>query len=218
VIPGQTVAAANAVQISTGNGPFKLKINTFTWKRDGSEIAYLVEAGLKEFLPAFPAPGQRGRSLFTGDTTLVNGSLDWSPVRDEFLFYSALAAPRGIYRGDKGSDVKTHPLVLETDYVSGLSWLPDGSGFLYSTQNFGYSSNQIIKYDFDREQATVLVEGSIHLAGWSLPRMAVTFPLPIARMKVHRMICSARPSTAGNHGRLPATLFRGIGAPCRRPA
>jgi Tol biopolymer transport system component len=61
--------------------------------------------------------------------------------------------------------VKTHPLVLETDYVSGLSWLPDGSGFLYSTQRFGYSSNQIIRFDFDSKKATVLVEGSIHLGG-----------------------------------------------------
>lgn len=165
VVPGQTVAVANAVQISTGNGPFNIKINTFTWKRDGSEIAYLAEAGLKEFLPAFPAHGQRGQNLFTGNTTLVNGHLAWSPVRDEFLFYSTLAAPRGIYRGDKGSDVKTHPLVLETDYVSGLSWLPDGSGFLYSTQRFGVSSNQIIRVDFARRRATVLVEGGTHLGG-----------------------------------------------------
>jgi len=165
VVPGQTVAAANAVQISTGNGPFKLRITSFTWKHDGSEIAYLVEAGFKEFLPAFPAPGQRGQNLFSGNITLVNGHLVWSPVRDELLFYSTLAAPRGIYRGDKGSDVKTHPLVLETDYVSGLSWLPDGSGFLYSTQRFGVSPNQIIRFDFNSRRATVLVEGGRHLGG-----------------------------------------------------
>jgi hypothetical protein len=165
VIPGQTVAAANSVQITSGYGPYNYKINNFTWKSDGSEIAYLVEAGLIEFLPAFPANGQLGQKLFTGKTWLVNGSITWSPVSDEFLYYSILADPHGIYRGVKGSDVITHPLVVETDYVSGLGMLPDGSGFLYSTQNFGYLSNQIIKFDFNSNQATVLVDGSIHLGG-----------------------------------------------------
>jgi hypothetical protein len=155
------------VQITSGFGPFQLRINNFTWKSDGSEIAYLVEAGLNQFLPAFPAHGQLGQDLFTGNTVLVNGSLAWSPVSDEFLYYSILAYPHGIYRGVKGSDVSTHPLVLETDYVSGLNWLPDGSGFLYSTQNFGFFSNQIIKFDFTSNQATVLADGSIYLVGSS---------------------------------------------------
>lgn len=165
VVPGQTVVVNNLIQITSGTGPFQFRINNFTWKRDGSEIAYLVEAGLNQFLPAFPANGQLGQDLFTGNTTLVNGNLAWSPVSDEFLYYSILAYPHGIYRGVKGSDVSTHPLVLETDYVSNLSWIPDGSGFLYSTQNFGYFSNQIIKFDFNSNQATVLVDGSIYLAG-----------------------------------------------------
>jgi Tol biopolymer transport system component len=165
VVPGQAVAVANLVQITGGSGPYELRINTLTWKSDGSEIAYMVPAGLKEFLPAFPANGQGGLSLFSGKTWLVNGSLAWSPVSDEFLYYSTLAYPRGIYRGVKGSDVATHPLVLETDSVSGLCWLPDGSGFLFSTQNFGYFSNQIIRYDFANDQATVLADDSIHLGG-----------------------------------------------------
>jgi hypothetical protein len=109
--------------------------------------------------------GQIGQDLFTGNTTLVNGSLAWSPVSDEFLYYSILSYPHGIYRGIKGSDVSTHSLVMETDYVSGLNWIPDGSGFLFSTENFGYFSNQIIKFDFSSHQATVLAEGSIYLVG-----------------------------------------------------
>ncbi len=158
VVPGQTVAAAGVMQIATGFGPFDLRIKGCTWKGDGSEIAYL-SAGSVQFLPASPAVGQFGQNLFTGNTTLVNGSLAWSPVSDEFLYYSSLASPRGIYRGVKGTAVSTHPLVVKTDYVAGIDWLPDGSGFLFATQNFGYSRNQIIKYDFKGKQATVLVEG-----------------------------------------------------------
>lgn len=165
VVPGQTVEASNLLQITSGFGPFEFRIGNFTWRSDGSEIAYLVEAGLKEFLPAYPANGQLGQDLFTGNTTLVNGNLAWSPVSDEFLYYSILSYPQGIYRGVKGSDVITHTLVLETDYVSDLTWIPDGSGFLYSTQNFGYISNQIVKYDFNSNQTTVLVDGSIYLVG-----------------------------------------------------
>jgi hypothetical protein len=163
VVPGQTVAAAGMMQIATGFGPFELRIKGCAWKSDGSEIAYLV-AGSVQFLPASPAVGQFGQNLFMGDTTLVNGSLAWSPVSDEFLYYSSLASPRGIYRGVKGSSVSTHPLVLKTDYVAGIDWLPDGSGFLYATQNFGYSSNRIFKYDFKSNQATVLVEGGRFLS------------------------------------------------------
>jgi hypothetical protein len=165
VIPGQTVAASNAVQITSGYGPYNYKINNFTWKSDGTEIAYLVEAGLKEFLPAYPAIGQRGQSLFTGKTWLVDGSLTWLPASDEFLYYSILAYPEGIYRGVKGTDVITHPLVVETDFVSNIGLLPDGSGFLYSIQHFGYAANEIIKFDFNSKQTTVLVGGSIYLSG-----------------------------------------------------
>lgn len=165
VVPGQTVEAANLLQITSGFGPFEFRIGNFTWKSDGSEIAYLVEAGFNQFLPAYPANGQLGQDLFTGNTTLVNGNLAWSPVSDEFLYYSILSYPKGIYRGVKGSDVITHPLVLETDYVSDLTWIPDGSGFLYSTQNFGFFSNQIVKYDFSSNQDTVLADGSIYLVG-----------------------------------------------------
>ncbi|MGE5795924.1 MAG: T9SS type A sorting domain-containing protein, partial [Ignavibacteria bacterium] len=38
-------------------------------------------------------------------------------------------------------------------------------GFLYSTQNFGFFSNQIVKYDFSSNQDTVLADGSIYLVG-----------------------------------------------------
>ncbi len=162
VVPGQTVAAAGIMQIATGFGPFDLRIKSCTWKSDGSEIAYLA-AGSVQFLPASPAVGQFGQNLFKGGTTLVNGSLAWSPVSDEFLYYSSLASPRGIYRGVKGTAVSTHPLVVKTDYVAGIDWLPDGSGFLFATQNFGYSSNRIYKYDFKSNQATVLVEGGRYL-------------------------------------------------------
>ncbi|HLP15768.1 MAG TPA: hypothetical protein VK470_05900, partial [Bacteroidota bacterium] len=165
VVPGQTVAVANAVQITSGYGPYHFKINNFTWKSDGSEIAYLVEAGLKEFLPAFPANGQQGKSLFTGKSSLVGGSLTWLPESDEFLYYSSLAYPQGIYRGVKGSDVITHPLVVKTDYVSCIDVLPDNSGFLYSTYNFGYRSNKIFQYDFNSNQSTVLVDGGVYLSG-----------------------------------------------------
>ncbi|MGE5313629.1 MAG: hypothetical protein ACM3Q4_02940, partial [Acidobacteriota bacterium] len=165
VMPGQTVAAANSVRITSGYGPFHFKINTFTWKSDGSEVAYLVEAGLKEFLPANPANGQIGQSLFTGQTSLVGRCLCWSPVSDELFYFSSLAYPQGIYRGTKGSDVSTHPLVVKTDYLSSVALLPDGSGCLYSTYHFGYGANEIMKYDFTSKQATVLIGGSIHLGG-----------------------------------------------------
>ncbi|MGE5313194.1 MAG: T9SS type A sorting domain-containing protein, partial [Acidobacteriota bacterium] len=165
VIPGQTVAASNPVQITSGYGPFNYKINYFTWKSDGSEIAYLVEAGALEFLPAHPANGQRGQNLFTGNTGLVNGSLCWLPGGEEFLYYSILAAPEGIYCGAKGTDVATHPLVVATDFVSNISMLPDGSGFLYAIQHFGYAANEIVKFDFASKQTTVLVGGSLHLSG-----------------------------------------------------
>lgn len=165
VVAGQTVQAANPLQISSGSGPFEFRIKNFTWKHDGSEIGYLVVAGLEEVLPSFPANGQTGQSLFTGNTTLVTGNLAWSPLSDEFLYYSILTSPHGIHRGVRGSDVDTHSFVLETDYVTDLAWLPDGSGFLFSTYNFGYFYNEIIRFDFGSNQRTVLADDSIFLVG-----------------------------------------------------
>lgn len=164
VVPGQTVTAANPVQITSGFGPYQLRINNLTWKGDGSAIAYIVEAGLRQFVPAFPATGEFGQVVFAGNQALVSTALAWSPVSDEFLYYSNLAFPNGIYRGVKGSDVSTHTLVIETDFVNGITWLHDGSGFVFSINAFAFSPNKIGRFDFGNNQATLINEG-FNIAG-----------------------------------------------------
>jgi hypothetical protein len=165
VVPGQTVTATNPVQITSGFGPYQLRINNLTWKGDGSEIAYIVEAGLRQFVPAFPVAGEFGQDVFAGNQASVSTALAWSPRGDEFLYYSILTFPNGIYRGAKGSDVSTHTLVLETDFVDGITWLSDGSGFVFSINySLGLSPNKIGLFDFSNNQATLINEGS-NIAG-----------------------------------------------------
>ena len=163
--PGQTVTAGSSVQITSGYGPFQLRINNFTWKGDGSEIAYIVEAGLRLVQTASPAPGLIAQDLFSGNAAAVSTGLAWSPVSDEFLYYSILASPNGIYRGARGSDLSTHTLVLEADFVDGITWLKDGSGFVFSiTYSLGFSPNKIARYDFASQQLTVIKE-SFNIVG-----------------------------------------------------
>ncbi len=165
VEPNETVTATGEVSIQNGFGPYQFRINELSWKGDGSEIAYIVEAGLREAMPINPEPLRNGQAVFSANAQLVSTALAWSPVNDDFLYYSQFREPNGIYRGARGTDAATHELVVESSFVLNIDWLPDVSGFVLSLNEFGFFNNALWRYDFATKEATRILEGGIFTSG-----------------------------------------------------
>jgi Tol biopolymer transport system component len=75
--------------------------------------------------------------------------MDWGPtpaLANQILYSSHVRG--GIYRVTEGSDT-TGTKLVETgiEGIIDLQWLPEGSGFLFTKQNFVDRSN-IYRYDF----------------------------------------------------------------------
>jgi hypothetical protein len=110
-------------------------------------------------VPSSPTAGDYGPNLLNLDVGTVASAdvMDWGPtpaLANQILYASYLN--QGIFRVTEGSD-NTGTKLLETgiEGVIDLQWLPDGSGFIYTKQNFTDHSN-IYHYDFGSEESTQL--------------------------------------------------------------
>lgn len=157
VIPGETVTTKGEVPIFFGTEYWGWRWPT--WRSDESQLAYVFQASGSFY--AVPAnnhePGNSGQEI----TNVPNAERPGDP---EHLSYGPTAARRNqilyaaydfynggstIYLVDEGSMHAGEVLVEvgggEGRYVLGLSWLPDGSGFLYSaTEEYGEQANLYI--------------------------------------------------------------------------
>lgn len=117
-----------------------------TWKRDGQEI------GVDIITPKrFNAMGQSiGRDLF--HALLTADKPAWSPINNDIFYCDSISTNRGIYLTSVGGSRGR----LLVNPVFGHSftptWLPDGSGFIYTIDN------QIRHYIFFPKQDTLLLE------------------------------------------------------------
>ncbi len=140
VQPDQTVDAGT-LQFNGECGTYNSE--SISWKGDGSEI------GVDIITPkTFPVTGEGiGSDLF--NAPLTADELAWSPVDDRILYRNwVISGNRGIYLTTAGGGTGTW-LVNEGNalYVT-PAWLPDGSGFVFTLDNYIYeydlSSSQVI--------------------------------------------------------------------------
>ena len=144
VMPGQTVDAGTL----TFNGNCgTYDSDSISWKRDGAEI------GVDVITPRrFLATGEAiGRELFSAPLTA--DELAWSPVDDRILYRKwSTGGDSGIYlttaAGGAGSKLVDDAGAL---WVT-PAWLPDGSGFVYTLDNYLY------QYDFASSQVSTLAQ------------------------------------------------------------
>ena len=137
VVAGQTVSVDLAFD-GTGCGLSGVREAThLSWKRDGSEIGFLVVSSPFRISAAGGGPGApwwQGAGLTTSPA--------WSPVNNQVLYGRDLV---GIQRVEPDTEQGGTSIVppQQGGYPDYPAWLPDGSGFLYvESGNLFYSSIQ----------------------------------------------------------------------------
>lgn len=101
--------------------------SSVTWKRDGSEIATNL-LGARRFMASGEAIGRDLLSNLSEST-----ALRWSPTNDQLVYYRTIG-DNGFYQATAGGDAGTRIIPQFTTF-NDAAWLPDGSGFIYTTDN-----------------------------------------------------------------------------------
>jgi hypothetical protein len=137
VIPGQTVDV-NVTFNATNCGGFVGAARELTWKRDGTEIGYVLGNGPYKVESAGRATP--GESWFAGSGLI--DTVAWSPVDDRVL-YDPIGSGGGIFVRDVAAATPETQLINRTVLADPTrpAWLPDGSGFLYIFGNDIYSAD-----------------------------------------------------------------------------
>lgn len=138
VVAGQTVNV-DLVFDGTGCGLSGVREATrISWKRDGSEIGFLVVASPFRI----PASGGSGPGTPWWQGAGLTSSPAWSPVNNQVLYGRDLV---GIQRVEPDTEQGGTLIVppQQGGYPDYPAWLPDGSGFLYvENGNLFYASIQ----------------------------------------------------------------------------
>jgi TolB protein len=160
VKPGQTVHAG---RIDVAGAPI-VNFGAYvpSWHSDGSRLGYvLISAGSMYRVPSNPVAGDYGEPLLNLDPSSPPSSdvMDWgpAPARVNQILYSSYLNG-GIYLVTEDSNtVGTKLVETGIEGVVDLQWLPDGSGFLFTKQNFIDRSN-VYRYDFAGGGVTQLTQ------------------------------------------------------------
>jgi hypothetical protein len=167
VKPGQTVHADGTVDV-VGAGTKYFGAYVPSWHNSGSRLGYiLASAGDMYQVPSNPVAGEYGEPVLNLGASITPSSdvMDWGPMpalANQILYASHLHG--GIYRVTEGSDtVGTKLIETGIEGVIDLQWLPDGSGFLFTQQNFVDRSN-VYRYDFATGDTTQLTQFTTEFA------------------------------------------------------
>jgi hypothetical protein len=159
VKPGQTVHADGTVDV-VGQATKYFGAYVPSWHNSGTRLGYiLVSAGNMYQVPSNPVAGEYGEPVLNLGAGTVPSSdvMDWGPtpaLANQILYSSHLRG--GIYRVTEGSDtIGTKLVETGIEGIVDLQWLPDGSGFLFTKQNFVDRSN-VYRYDFATGDVTQL--------------------------------------------------------------
>ena len=144
VQPGQTVQVSGVLGLDDGVPRFTAEQPAY--RRDGAQIAFLLGGGMPRVISATPGEADRGTAL-TFDGQVPLSYIDFSPVSDHLLglFFDGITSH--FLRIDTQSGHVDTLFDDDSGVIMGLSWLPDGSGFVYGiTGNFGATAN-LFRYD-----------------------------------------------------------------------
>jgi len=164
-IPGTDVLAGKTVKapdlLITGDGIEYFGAFHPVWRADGNELSYRTGLCTVQRIPVNPPLGEfYYQPMFGGKAPSGACSWDWSPVSGTAnkIIYTDNDEVSGIYMLSEGG---VHPGQLLTTFSSiqyqlleDLHWLPDGSGFLYSTVDIYRQASNIFKYDIKSKKTT----------------------------------------------------------------
>jgi hypothetical protein len=157
---GSVTSGATEVYLSGGSW----EVWSPTWNHDGSRLGHILNGLSLWQLPAEPATLEFGTSLLAEEVRpgAYVSFLAWGPTPEtsDHLLYSKSFGDTGVYLVKAGSNHAGEALVSFASFeaVHGLSWLPDGSGFVFSVTEGDYfsegRSSNLFVYEFAGGQAT----------------------------------------------------------------
>jgi TolB protein len=173
VQPGVTVDATPSLSLTAYGYSSEIFAKSPTWRSDGSRLGYIFSAGILRQIDANPPLGTYGGPLLADDAEmpLYINDLAWSPrpaQADQLLYDTLDVSGSGIYRVTEGSHDRGELLVTNETYESslGLTWLPDGSGFVFArTEGYGGRSN-LFEYNFAADEVTRLTDFTDEFVGY----------------------------------------------------
>ena len=151
-------------------------VHSPTWRSDGSSIGYVLNFNSVRAISPNPPPLDFGAELQTDESAMPDfvDLLAWGPAsRANQLLYrgNVIFDAQGVYLMPQGSATAGQRLLTYETYqfVRGLAWLPDGSGFVYSVEelndSFTATRANVFVYRFSNGQSTRLTNFSNQFAG-----------------------------------------------------
>lgn len=147
-----------------------------TWRSDGSAVGFFLNFSSMMKLPSNPGPLEIGSELQTNNSTMPDfaDNLVWGPSSkpNQLLYRGSVAFDsQGVYLTTEGSAGAGQKLVsYETyEFIRGLAWLPDGSGFIFSVEELNDSFEAVranlFEYNFVTKQTKRITNFSNQFAG-----------------------------------------------------
>jgi hypothetical protein len=184
---GREISFATAIDVVPGQsittGEMDLFVPTITWearsptwRSDGSRIGYFLNFASMFALPPNPSPLDLGQELQTDPSAMPDFTdlLRWGPPsKANQLLYrgNVIFDSQGVYLTTEGSASAGERLVSYETYqfIRGLAWLPDGSGFIFSVEEldgtFQAQRANLFEYNFASQQTRRITNFSDQFAG-----------------------------------------------------
>lgn len=172
MMPGTDVQAGATIKapdlIISGDGMELYGAFRPAWKQDGSEISYRDGVCLIKTIPAHPAEGElQYHPMFKGKNPMGTCTWDFGPTEalSDQVIYTENSGDEGsgIFIMKEGSahdpsSRLTQFSDIQYQLLHDLKWLPDGSGFLYSTVNLFRDAANIFWYDMRTKQTKQITQ------------------------------------------------------------
>jgi len=170
-MPGTDVEAGKTIKapdlIISGDGLELFGAFRPAWKQDGSEISYRDGVCLIKTISSHPPEGEvQYKPMFKDKNPL--GTCTWAfgptpALADQIIYTENSGEGSGIFMMKEGSvhDPSTKLTQfsdIQYQLLHDLKWLPDGSGFLYSTVNLFRDAANIFWYDLKTRQTKQLTQ------------------------------------------------------------
>ncbi len=152
VVAGSTVNIASPLQISANGTYEQWGASAAAWSPDQTQIGFILGIGALWRTPVNPPILSTGQNLLDPAVSVLANNLAWHPTTNQILYEEYGSFPPGINLATVGGATPGTRLV-DTTLTSGISWLPDGSGFLYTDHNALLSESNIYYYDLGNRAA-----------------------------------------------------------------
>ena len=165
VQPGKTTTASTSFVLGQGNVFAGVGAAYPAWYRTGSKIGFIFQEGFMSEISANPPVSGTDSFIMAPNSNILAYTMVWSPISDWILYSnsdSISVAQPGATDGE--AIISKDPL---SEYVLGLEWLPDESGFLFAITGgqFDPQYGNIYEFTFATSELNAITNFDDQFAG-----------------------------------------------------